>query len=172
VGTADRLTQNHERVTATRSIVVRMSGIVSKWVVLEHFDVGADDLDASGAVRDDVVARWIDDVCAAYLACCPVLRDQAEASGCVLRRDVRTRPSGADFTAPASVNVSAGATEIWPTEFAVEVRFRSYGSGDDVACSASCRVSIVDPATGEARELGDAVRDELIALAHAARHFN
>jgi len=68
--------------------------------------------------------------------------------------------------------VSAGATEIWPTEFAIEVRLRTYGSGDDVAYSASCIVSIVDPSTGEAHELGEAVRDELIALAHAARHFN
>src|SRR5262249_55416573 len=141
-------------------------------VVLERYDVRADDRDATGAVRDDVVERWIDALCAAYLECCPVLREQAETSGCVVRRETGPRPSGADFGAPVSVNVSAGATEIWPTEFAVEVRFRSYGSGDDVACSASCRVSIVDPTTGEARELGDAVRDELIALAHAARHFN
>jgi hypothetical protein len=33
-------------------------------------------------------------------------------------------------------------------------------------------VSIVDTQSGDARELGDAVRDELIALAHAAQHFN
>ena len=43
---------------------------------------------------------------------------------------------------------------------------------DDVARSASCTVSFVDPANGEPGELGDAVRDELIALAHTAQHFN
>jgi len=149
-----------------------MSSFVSKWVVLQRHAVGADDLDAAAVVRDDVVARWIDDACAAYLECCPVLRETAEQAGCVVRSETRSVPSGAELGVPASVNVSAGATEIWPTEFAVEVRLRTYGSADDVAYSASCLVSIVDPQSGAARELGDAVRDELIALAHAAPHYN
>ena len=149
-----------------------MSSFVSKWVVLRRHSVGTDDLDAAGVVRDDVVARWIEDARDAYLECCPVLRETAERAGCVVRSETRSLPSGAEFGAPASVNVSAGATEIWPTEFAIEVRLRSYGSADDVARSASCTVTIVDPANGEARELGDAVRDELIALAHTAQHFN
>ena len=149
-----------------------MSSFVSKWVVLQRHAVGADDLDASGVVRDDVVARWIDDARSAYLECCPVLLETAEQAGCVVHSETRSVPSGAEVGAPASVNVSAGATEIWPTEFAVEVRLRTYGSADDVAYSASCTVSILKPESGEARELGDAVRDELIALAHAAQHFN
>ena len=149
-----------------------MSGIVSKWVVLQHHDVGADDLDANGALRDDVVAGWIGDACAAYLAHCPVLHETAERNGCVVRTETRVLPRAADLGTPTVVNVSAGATEIWPTEFAVEVRLRTYGSAGDVACSASCRVSVVDPGRGDAQELGDAIRDELIALAHAARHFN
>src|SRR4051812_45150333 len=149
-----------------------MSSFVSKWVVLQRYAVGADDLDAAGVVRDDVVARWIDDACAAYLECCPVLRETAEQAGCVVRSDTRSVPTGAELGAPASVNVSAGAREIWPTEFEVELRLRTYGSPDDVAWSASCMVSIVDSQIGDARELGEAVRDELIALAHAAQHFN
>jgi acyl-CoA thioesterase FadM len=149
-----------------------MSSFVSKWVVLQRHAVGADDLDAAGAIRNDVVSRWIDDARLAYLECCPVLHETAEQAGCVVRSEVRSVPPGAELGAPASINVSAGATEIWPTEFAVEVRLRTLGSADDVACSASCTVSIVDPRSGDARELGDAVRDELIALAHAAQHFN
>jgi len=149
-----------------------MSSFVSKWVVLRRHSVGTDDLDAAGVVRDDVVARWIEDARDAYLECCPVLRETAERAGCVVRSETRSLPSGAEFGAPASVNVSAGATEIWPTEFAIEVRLRTYGSADDVARRASCIVSIVNPANGEVTELGDAVRDELIALAHAARQFN
>jgi acyl-CoA thioesterase FadM len=149
-----------------------MSSFVSKWVVLQRHAVGADDLDAAGVIRDDVVSRWIDDARLAYLECCPVLHETAEQAGCVVRSEVRSVPPGAELGAPASINVSAGATEIWPTEFAVEVRLRTLGSADDVACSASCTVSIVDPRSGDARELGDAVRDELIALAHAAQHFN
>jgi hypothetical protein len=33
-------------------------------------------------------------------------------------------------------------------------------------------VALELPATGEARELGDGVRGELIALEHAAEHYN
>jgi len=150
----------------------RMSSFVSKWVVLQRHAVGADDLDAGGVLRDDVVAGWINAACSAYLECCPVLHETARRCAGVVSRETRAIPAGAQLGAPAEVNVSAGATEIWPTEFAIEVRLRTYGSADDVASSASCMVSIVDPSTGDAHELGDAVRDELIALAHAARHFN
>jgi hypothetical protein len=150
-----------------------MSSFVSKWVVIQRHAVTADDLGAAGALRDDVVAGWIDAACSEYLDCCPVLHETAERRGGVVRCDPGAIPPGAGLGAPAGVNVSAGATEIWPTEFAIEIRLRTYGSADDVACSASCTVSIVvDPSTGEAQELGDAVRDELIALAHGARHFN
>ena len=51
-------------------------------------------------------------------------------------------------------------------------RVRSYGSADDVVRNATSVISLEDPDTGEPRELGDAVRDELIALEHAARHTN
>jgi acyl-CoA thioesterase FadM len=149
-----------------------MSSFVSKWVVLQRHAVTADDFDAAGVLRDDVVVGWTDAVCSEYLECCPLLHETAERAGCVVHRETRAVPSGAQLGAPAEINVSAGATEIWPAEFAVEIRLRTYGSADDVAFSASCTVSLVDPATGEAHELGDAVRDELIALAHAARHFN
>jgi hypothetical protein len=33
-------------------------------------------------------------------------------------------------------------------------------------------VRLEDPITGDAQPLGDEIRDELIALAHAARHYN
>jgi acyl-CoA thioesterase FadM len=47
------------------------------------------------------------------------------------------------------------------------------GSGDrDGAVDVSCIVRLVDPSTGEPRELGTEVRDELIALEHAAEHYN
>jgi hypothetical protein len=38
--------------------------------------------------------------------------------------------------------------------------------------NATCVMRLVDPAAGEPRELGDEVRDELIALEHAAEHYN
>src|ERR1043165_9188252 len=125
-----------------------MSSFVSKWVVMQRHAVSADDLDAGGVLRDEVVAGWIDAACSEYLDCCAALRETAAEAGCVVRIETRFVPLGAQLGAPAEVNVSAGATEIWPTEFAIEIRMRTYGSADDVAYSASCIVSIVDPSTG------------------------
>ena len=66
--------------------------------------------------------------------------------------------------------VGAGATEIRPTSFTIAFRLRpTDGDGDD-AINAACEVSLEDPETGEARELGNDIRDELIALEHAAAH--
>ena len=145
--------------------------ILTKWVVLQSHVLGADDSDAAGAVRDDVVVRWIEAARDAYLECCPVLRERASDGGYSMRCDLGRLPEGARFAGAFSVSVSAGATEFWPDAFTLAVRVRGFG-GADAACNIECRVSLVDPATGAPCELGDAVRDELIALAHGAQHYN
>jgi acyl-CoA thioesterase FadM len=149
-----------------------MSSVVSKWVVLESHPVGPDDLDAAGLLRDDVVAQWIAEARRAYLDRCPALRAAADAAGLVIRCEPAVLAAGAHFGAPVTVNVSAGATEVWPDSFRIAFRIRSFGSGDDVAFNTTCTVALEDRATGARAEIGDAVRDELIALAHEARHYN
>jgi acyl-CoA thioesterase FadM len=149
-----------------------MSSIVTKWVVLRHHDVSADDLDAAGVLRDDVVVCWVEASRDAYLDCCPVLRDTAAATGYTVRCDLGSMPAGTEFDGVSSVSVSAGTTEFWPDAFTLAVRIRGYGAADDTACNVECRVSLADPETGESCDLGDDVRDELIALAHAAQHYN
>jgi len=114
-----------------------VSGFVSKLVVLLRHGVGADDLDADGMVRDDVVARWVDDARDAYLACCPVLHATGQREGWVVRAELGELPRGAELGSPETVNVSAGATEVWPTSFTIAFRLRSFGSSDDVACNAA-----------------------------------
>jgi len=146
--------------------------IVTKWVVLQGHEVGAGDLDAAGAVRDDVVVCWIEAARDAYLECCPALRARAAGAGCAVQCDLGSVPAGAMFEGSSSVSVSAGATEFWPDAFTLAVRIRGFGGPDDAAGNVECRVSLVDRATGAACELGDDVRDELIALAHAAQHYN
>ena len=148
-----------------------MPGIVSKWVVVHRHKVGTDDLDAGGEVRDDVVARWVDEACAEYLALCHVLAGAAKPEGLVVRSRVGRLPPGSQLGRPATVDVSASAREVRPSSFTIAVRLRA-GGENDVLMNASCVVSIEDPDTGAARELGDEVRDELIALEHAAAHFN
>jgi acyl-CoA thioesterase FadM len=70
------------------------------------------------------------------------------------------------------VAVSAGAREVGRSSFTIAVRLRAAGGAADVAVNAACVISLEDPATGEAHELGDEVRDELIALEQSAVHFN
>jgi acyl-CoA thioesterase FadM len=149
-----------------------MTGIVSKWVVLREHTVSADDVDADGDVCDEVVARWVEEASTAYLDRCRVLRELQGRDGLRLRSRVGAFPPGARLGRPAAVAVSAGAREVRRGSFTIAVRLRSSGGSEDVAVNTACVVSLEDPVTGEARELGDEIRDELIALEHAAAHFN
>jgi hypothetical protein len=148
-----------------------MTGIVSRWVVLQEHAVTADHLDADGNVLDEVVERWIDEVCAAYLDRCRTLHEMEERDGLALRSRVGAVPPGARLGRPTAVTVSAGAREVRRGSFTLAVRLRATGDASDVAVNAAC-VSLEDLAKGEGRDLGDEVRDELIALEQDARHFN
>jgi acyl-CoA thioesterase FadM len=146
---------------------------VSRWPVLEEHPVAAGDLDAGGAVRDDSVARWVAAARSAYLDRCAALRRRQQATGLELQVESASLPPGASLgRRPAAVAVSAGVREVWPSSFAIAVRLRPDGGDRDVAVNGSVVMRLVDPASGEPRELGDEVRDELIALEHAAEHFN
>ena len=149
-----------------------MTGIVSKWVVLREHPVGADDVDADGNVLDEVLARWVEEACAAYLDRCRLLDEMRDRDGLVLRSRVGALPPGARLGRPSVVAVSAGAREVRRSSFTIAVRLRAAGESGDTALNVACVVSLEDPATGEARELEDNVRDELMALEHAATHFN
>lgn len=148
-----------------------MTGFVSKWVVLHEHSVGAEDVDAAGDVRDDTLARWANGACAAYLAQCHVLAETARRDGLVVRSRIGALPHGAHLERPAAVTVSASAREVRPTSFTIAVRVRT-GGENDVAVNTSCVVTLEHPDTGAARDLGSDVRDELIALEHAACHFS
>jgi hypothetical protein len=73
-----------------------------------------------------------------------------------------------------SVVVSVGTREVHPASFTVAVRLRAFGRSHpdrDVVLNGSCVVRLLD-ANGDAAPIDDAVRDELIAMEHAARHVN
>jgi acyl-CoA thioesterase FadM len=146
--------------------------MVKKWPVLQEQPVTAGDLDANGVVRDDSVARWVDAARAAYLERCTVLQRVLEESDLVLAARIAHQPPGAALGRPSSVVVSAGATEIRPTSFTVGVRLRPAGGDREVAVNAACLVRLEDPGAGEAHEISEEIRDELIAVEHAARHYN
>jgi acyl-CoA thioesterase FadM len=148
------------------------SAFVSRWPVLQEHRVTAADLDADGVVRDERVAQWVAAARSAYLRRCVALRRVQEGSGLELQDRVAPLPPGAALGRPAAVVVTAGVREVWPSSFAIAVRLRPVDGDRDGAVDVSCIVRLVDPTTGEPRELGTEVRDELIALEHAAEHYN
>jgi acyl-CoA thioesterase FadM len=142
----------------------------SRWVVLRKFSVAPGDLDSDGVVRAEAIDRWLAETRDAYLEKCVVLRELRERSASELRVQIHDAPAPARFGRPTAVIVGAGATEIRPTSLTIAFRLRPIdGDGDD-AIDAACEASLENPETGEACELGNDIRDELIALEHAAAH--
>jgi acyl-CoA thioesterase FadM len=144
---------------------------VSRWVEVREFTVTPADLAAGGGVRPEAIDRWLAEARAAYLEHCVVLRDLRERSGLALRAHFDQPPAPERFGTPTSIIIGVGATEIHPTSFTMAFRVRVINADGDVALNLACAVSLTDPETGEARALGDDIRDELIALEHAASHI-
>jgi hypothetical protein len=138
-------------VQATPTVKVSgMSGIMSRWPVLLNHRVTHKDLDDDGAIRDE---------------------EFLERSGLQLRRN--TELQGRRLLGrPASVITTAGVTEVHPNAFTIAVRLRPVGGDRETPLNQTWGVRLEDPRTGEVQLLTDDIRDELIALAHAAEHFN
>jgi hypothetical protein len=149
-----------------------MSGILSKWSVLQEHPVSDADLDDDGSVRGESLERWIAAATSAYLAQVPALQHTCETAGAELQISGDPPATGALPGRPAQVVVSATATEFFPTSFTLSLRIRSVAGTDDRSISASCEVRCIAPGSGTAVALENDVRDEIIALEHAARHYN
>src|SRR5262245_42785811 len=83
-----------------------MSGIVSRWPVLQRHAVDSTDLDANGAVRTEVALGWIAAACDAYLERCTVLRAQAAPDGLAIQQAAITLRSGALAGKPSEIAIS------------------------------------------------------------------
>jgi acyl-CoA thioesterase FadM len=141
-------------------------------VVQQEHPVTERELAADGTVRNAAVALWVDAAWQAYLDHCPVLQQTRERAGLALRHRTGTLPAGALLGRPTSVVVSASTTEFRPSSFTISLRLRPRGVDHDVALNATTVIHLEDATTGAVAELGDEVRDELIALEHSARYFN
>jgi acyl-CoA thioesterase FadM len=144
---------------------------VSRWVEVREFTVAPADLSVEGGVHAEAIDRWLTETRAAYLEHCVALRELQERSGLKLRAHFDVPPDPERFGSPTTVIVGVGATEIHPTSFTMAFRVRAIDADGDTAVNVTCAVSLVDPGTGGACELGDDIRDELIALEHAASHI-
>jgi uncharacterized membrane protein len=142
-----------------------MSDIMTKWVVSQSHTV-----DANEELTDVVVGAWIEDTCNAYIERCQRLLEIRDSEGLSVVCQV------GEFRAsmlghPDEVVSSASATELRPASFTIGVKLRPLGADATAILNVMCEVSLQDR-EGVARDLGDEIRDELIALAHAAEHYN
>lgn len=149
-----------------------MSGIMTKWAVLQEYQISDQDLDVAGTVSDDALARWVDAAREAYLDGCPTLLAAGREPGVALRHRTAALPGGALLGRPTDVVVTASVKEFRPASFTIAVRVRPGGGDREMPVNASCVIRLDDAATGEARELGNEIRDELIALEQSASHYN
>jgi hypothetical protein len=146
-----------------------MSGVMTRWSIGLDRRVETSDLDPEGYVAAETLGRWLADAVEAYLAQCRELH--RHATGYTLVRRPGRQPRASLLGRPSEVLVTASATEIRPTEFFISVRVRPYGGDIDLPLNVTCRVSIEDHNEAQI-ELGTAVRDELIALEHAAEYMS
>jgi acyl-CoA thioesterase FadM len=157
-----------------------MSGILTRWLVLQEHTVTPDDLGSEQAgppagdatISDETVERWVAAARTEYLSRCEALEQARARSGLQLAYGTATLPRGAWLGRPTSVVVTASASEVRPASFTISVRLRPFGGDRETAVNATCVVRLEDPATGGTHPLARQVRDELIALEHSATHFN
>jgi len=142
------------------------TGFAMRWPVLQRHAVADADLDEVGSVRQEVLdERWVAEACAEYVGRCAALPPAA------VRQQAAPLPAGRVTGRPATVVVTARATEVRPSSFTLTVRLRATGGAADRVAGTTCEVRLEDPATGDAVDLGEAVLDELVAMDRSARHI-
>jgi acyl-CoA thioesterase FadM len=133
------------------------SGMVSRWPVVVTLPVDASDCDANGRLTHAAVERLFARACSAYFDRCATV----DAS-MVETRKTTAHPGEA---APGDgVTVSVGVVEVLRNSFTMESRIRP-ADRDGIAATAWASLSPVG-------EVSKAMRDEFIALAHAASHIH
>ena len=135
-----------------------MSEILSRWPVVVSLPVGADDRDGDGMLTEDAVGRLFAQARTAYFDECRTV-DAAD----VVLRATQVIP-GDVAVGDAGVTVSVSIVEVFDDRFTMEARFRP-ANGPGIAAMARSSMS-------PGGEVSKAMRDEFIALAHAARHMH
>jgi hypothetical protein len=132
------------------------SAMVSKWPVLLYLPVGSEDRDEEGRLTGEACARMFAAGRAEYFDLCRTIDGGAVT---VLEAPAPRRTAAVDDQVSMSVNV----VELFPDRFTMTARIRP-AEGEGIAADVVCTVS--------AGEVTDEVRDELIAMAHGARHWH
>jgi hypothetical protein len=148
--------------------------MVSRWSVVAEHQVDAADMDAGDAASDRFRDGLIDSAVRGYLAQCAALDEQRRQAGAELRVGAGGPRGALRLRGASTVMVLASTVEVMTTSFIVAVRIRPSGGeaeGGGEPLDVRCAVGLVDAATGGPLVLDRAIRDELIALEHAAGHM-
>jgi hypothetical protein len=130
--------------------------IATRWPVVVPLPVEPGDRDDDGRLTAAGVERLFTRASAEYFALCTTIVASPELRRCAVAPG--TVPVGAEVT------VSVGVVEIYPESFDMDVRIRP-AERDGIAASGRCSLA---PVGG----VSESMRDEFIALAHAARHMH
>ena len=149
-----------------------MGGVLTRWSVGQDRTVSPADRGPDGVVTPQALGGWVDAAVQAYLDQCGSLQRQAVDGGLTVTRQPGRLPKSSLLGEPTDVLVTASATEVRPAEFVISVRVRPFGGDMDLPLNVTCLVFLEDPYSGDKAALDTTVRDELIALEHAAHHMN
>ena len=141
------------------------SEIFTRWPVVVSVAVTPADRDADGRLTETAIERLFTEGRAAYFDECSTIDGST-----VDVRQTKVQP-GRAAVRDDGVTVAVAVVEVFPDSFTMTARVRpdgpsdSTGAGEGIAATAWCSVS-----PGGA--VSNAMRDELIAMAHAAKHFH
>lgn len=131
--------------------------MISRWPVLVSLPVGAEDRDEDGLLTEPAIERLFAHARRAYFDRCATV----EETTLKLRESSVHRGTAA---AGDRVTVSVSVTEVYPDRFTMRAMLRPWAT-DGTAATARCSLS-------PGGEVSTHMRDEFIALAHAATYLH
>lgn len=137
------------------------SEIFTRWPVVVSLAVTPADRDADGRLTEPAIERLFGEGRAVYFDECSTI------DGSTVEVRKTTMQPGRARVSDVGVTVAVAVVEVLPDTFTMTARMRPDGptDGDGIAATAWCSVS-----PGGA--VSTAMRDELIAMAHAAKHLH
>jgi acyl-CoA thioesterase FadM len=134
-----------------------MVGMLSRWPVVIPVSVGAGDRGEDGVLTEAAIMKMFEQARAVYLdGCGTVHASDVEIAQAAVQRG----PAAASD----EITISVSVVEVYDDHFTMNARLRS-DDGGEIAGAARCSLTTGSPVTRE-------MRDEFIAIAHAAQHYH
>jgi hypothetical protein len=141
------------------------SEIFTRWPVVVSLALAPDDRDSDGRLTEPAIERLFSEGRAAYFD------EYSTIDGSAVEVRKSTVQPGRAVVSDDGVTVSVAVVEVYPDTFTMTARMRPAGpvdGGDDGGGIAASAWGSVSPGGA----VSTAMRDELIAMAHAAKHLH